>query len=69
MALDKKKDKGKSEHTGLRLSTAVIEMGDALVPLLEDDVVLYPGGRPTRSDVMRQAMVIGLQEMQKKYGE
>tara|TARA_R110000744_G_scaffold191717_1_gene310883 strand:- start:317 stop:499 length:183 start_codon:yes stop_codon:yes gene_type:complete len=51
--------------TGLRLSEEVIKIADNLIPLLQKDIVRYPGAKPNRSDVLRQAMVIGLQQMEK----
>ena len=51
--------------TGLRLSEEVINLEDRLIPFLEKDIVRYPGAKPNRSDVLRQAMVMGLQEMEK----
>ena len=51
--------------TGLRLSEEVINLADSLIPFLEKDIVRYPGAKPNRSDVRRQAMVMGLQEMEK----
>ena len=51
--------------TGLRLSEEVINLADSLIPFLEKDIVRYPGAKPNRSDVLRQAMVMGLQEMEK----
>ena len=51
--------------TGLRLSEEVIKIADNLIPLLQKDIVRYPGAKPNRSDVLRQAMVMGLQEMEK----
>ena len=51
--------------TGLRLSEEVIKLADSLIPLLEKDITRYPGAKPNRSDVLRQAMVMGLQEMEK----
>ena len=51
--------------TGLRLSEEVINLADSLIPLLEKDITRYPGAKPNRSDVLRQAMVMGLQEMEK----
>ena len=51
--------------TGLRLSEEVINLADSLIPFREKDIVRYPGAKPNRSDVLRQAMVMGLQEMEK----
>ena len=51
--------------TGLRLSEEVIILADSLIPFLEKDIFRYPGAKPNRSDVLRQAMVMGLQEMEK----
>ena len=51
--------------TGLRLSEEVIILADSLIPFFEKDIVRYPGAKPNRSDVLRQAMVMGLQEMEK----
>ena len=51
--------------TGLRLSEEVIKLADSLIPILEKDITRYPGAKPNRSDVLRQAMVMGLQEMEK----
>ena len=51
--------------TGLWLSEEVIKLADSLIPLLEKDITRYPGAKPNRSDVLRQAMVMGLQEMEK----
>jgi hypothetical protein len=51
--------------TGLRLSEEVIKMADSLIPFLQGDIMRYPGAKPNRSDVLRQAMVIGLQQMEK----
>ena len=51
--------------TGLRLSEEVINLADSLIPFLEKDIVRSPGAKPNRSDVLRQAMVMGLQEMEK----
>ena len=51
--------------TGLRLSEEVINLADSLIQFLEKDIVRYPGAKPNRSDVLRQAMVMGLQEMEK----
>ena len=51
--------------TGLRLSEEVIKIADNLIPFLQKDIVRYPGAKPNRSDVLRQAMVIGLQQMEK----
>jgi|TARA_R110001583_G_scaffold34794_2_gene116477 hypothetical protein len=51
--------------TGLRLSEEVIKIADNLIPLLQKDIVRYPGAKPNRSDVLRQAMVIGLQQMER----
>ena len=51
--------------TGLRLSAEVINLADSRIPFLEKDIVRYPGAKPNRSDVLRQAMVMGLQEMEK----
>ena len=51
--------------TGLRLSEEVIKLADSLIPLLEKDITRYPGAKPNRSDVLRQAMVMGLQAMEK----
>ena len=43
----------------------MINLADSLIPFLEKDIVRYPGAKPNRSDVLRQAMVMGLQEMEK----
>ena len=51
--------------TGLRLSEEVINLADSLITFLEKDIVIYPGAKPNRSDVLRQAMVMGLQAMEK----
>ena len=54
---------------GLRLSEEVLSRADSFIPFLEKDIVRYPGAKPNRSDVLRQALVMGLQQMEKDFQE
>lgn len=51
---------------GIRLSQQVLDLADSLIVHVAKDINRYPGTSPSRSDVLRQAMVIGLQQMGKE---
>jgi hypothetical protein len=51
---------------GIRLSQQVLDLADSLIVHVAKDINRYPGTSPSRSDVLRQAMVMGLKAMEEE---
>ena len=56
---------GKMKHVPMRLPEQMVERLDALVPLLEDDRRMEVGGEVDRAKVIRLALSIGLEQLER----
>ena len=57
---------GYSVHLSVRLHADLLARLDALVPVFASDAALAPTGRADRSDVLRAALLAGLQVLEGK---
>jgi hypothetical protein len=56
-----------SVHVSMRLHVATRDRLDALVPVFAADSALSPTGKADRSDVIRAALEVGLQALERKH--
>ena len=53
-----------SKVIGLRLNENVLELAESLRATVGKDIERYPAGTPSRSQVMREALIRGLKSIQ-----
>ena len=53
-----------SKVTGLRLNENILELAESLRAKVGKDIEKFPAGMPSRSQVLREALVKGLKSIQ-----
>lgn len=58
-----------SKVIGLRLNENIVELAESLRATVGKDIERYPAGAPTRSQVIREALIRGLRVIQSEQVE